>query len=309
MKSTKCLLHKMMWCALVSALLTKAGAQNETLPAPLEFSSYEQVFYDRIHLTWQAPNVTTDFFGYKIDYFPEAQPKPAIHITFHLNVTNVIIHNLRGHTDYVFRLYAIRENKTGTEGIPAILNVMTIDARPFSPTLVEVSPLDTGGVAIKWLAPTIPFDGEIKQYEITLRPEGEGESHIVRTNSPTLLEKTVGGLKQKTTYFVSVKAVSSAGPGLMSEEWVVKTKEAEDDDTSLIIIMCCAIIIPVFLMVLFVLLYIFVLRPAFMSPRQESEEIAHDHCKTDTKLTELTNMNGSSTNPLVVNSEKPPLKE
>ena len=34
-----------------------------------------------------------------------------------------------GHTDYVFRLYAIRENKTGTEGIPAILNVMTIDAR------------------------------------------------------------------------------------------------------------------------------------------------------------------------------------
>ena len=65
------------------------------LPAPLEFSSYEQVFYDRIHLTWQAPSVTTDFFGYKIDYFPEAQPKPAIHITFHLNVTNVIIHNLR----------------------------------------------------------------------------------------------------------------------------------------------------------------------------------------------------------------------
>ena len=95
---------------------------------------------------------------------------------------------------------------------------------PPRPTLVEVSSLDTGGVVIKWLAPTEPFDGEIKQYEITLRPEGEGESHIVRTKSPTLLEKTVGGLKQKTTYFVSVKAVSGAGPGLMSEEWVVKTE-------------------------------------------------------------------------------------
>ena len=95
---------------------------------------------------------------------------------------------------------------------------------PPPPTLLEVSPLETGGVAIKWLAPTAPFDGEIKQYEITLRPEGEGESLIVRTKSSTLLEKTVGGLKQNTTYFVFVKAVSGAGSGQMSEELIVKTE-------------------------------------------------------------------------------------
>ncbi|NWQ78420.1 NEO1 protein, partial [Columbina picui] len=174
-----------------------------------------------IRLTWRTPvsDPQGDNLTYSIFYTKEGINRERVENTSRPGETQVTIQNLMPETVYVFRVVA--QNKHGPGESSAPLKVATqpevqlpgpapnIRAHAGSPTSVTVS----------WETP-LSGNGEIQNYKLYYMEKGQDTEQDVDVGG---LSYTVTGLKKYTEYSFRVVAYNKHGPGVSTQDVVVRT--------------------------------------------------------------------------------------
>uniref|UniRef100_A0A8C4I028 Neogenin n=1 Tax=Dicentrarchus labrax TaxID=13489 RepID=A0A8C4I028_DICLA len=173
-----------------------------------------------IKLTWRPPaEPHGDELTYSVFYSQEGTSRERVVNTSRPGEMQVTIQNLMPDTKYRFRVVAHNSNGQGESS--AALKVATqaeVQVPGPAPNLQAVSNMPTS-VSLSWDKP-VTGNGEILTYKLYYTDKGVGTEQDVDVDSQSY---TMTGLKKNTEYSFRVVANNKHGPGVSTEDIVVRT--------------------------------------------------------------------------------------
>ncbi|XP_010004196.1 PREDICTED: neogenin isoform X1 [Chaetura pelagica] len=174
-----------------------------------------------IRLTWRTPvsDPQGDNLTYSIFYTREGINRERVENTSRAGETQVMIQNLMPETVYVFRVVAQNKHGPGESSTP--LKVATqpeVQLPGPAPNIRAYAPSPTS-VTITWETP-LSGNGEIQNYKLYYMEKGQDTEQDVDVGG---LSYTISGLKKYTEYSFRVVAYNKHGPGVSTQDVVVRT--------------------------------------------------------------------------------------
>ncbi|XP_015134533.2 neogenin isoform X7 [Gallus gallus] len=174
-----------------------------------------------IRLTWRTPvsDPQGDNLTYSIFYTKEGINRERVENTSRPGETQVMIQNLMPETVYVFRVVA--QNKHGHGESSAPLKVATqpeVQLPGPAPNIRAYAGSPTS-VTVTWETP-LSGNGEIQNYKLYYMEKGQDSEQDVDVAG---LSYTITGLKKYTEYSFRVVAYNKHGPGVSTQDVVVRT--------------------------------------------------------------------------------------
>ncbi|XP_059392497.1 neogenin isoform X3 [Carassius carassius] len=173
-----------------------------------------------IKLTWRLPaephgeNIT-----YSVFYSLEGTNRERVENTSGPGEMQVTIQNLVPDTKYTFRVVASNTNGPGESSTPlTVATQLEVQVPGPAPNLQVVS-VSTASVTLSWDRPSTG-NGEIQTYRLFYSEKGHDSEQDIDV---TGLSYTMTGLKKFTEYSFRVVAYNKHGPGVSTEDVVVRT--------------------------------------------------------------------------------------
>ncbi|XP_026057636.1 neogenin isoform X4 [Carassius auratus] len=173
-----------------------------------------------IKLTWRLPaephgeNIT-----YSVFYSLEGTNRERVENTSGPGEMQVTIQNLVPDTKYTFRVVASNTNGLGESSTPlTVATQLEVQVPGPAPNLQVVS-VSTASVTLSWDRPSTG-NGEIQTYRLFYSEKGHDSEQDMDV---TGLSYTMTGLKKFTEYSFRVVAYNKHGPGVSTEDVVVRT--------------------------------------------------------------------------------------
>lgn len=173
-----------------------------------------------IKLTWRTPaEPQGENLTYSVFYGKEGINRDRVENTSHPGEMQVTIQNLMPETVYIFRVVALNKHGAGESSIP--LKVATqpeVQVPGPAPNLRAYSSLPTS-ITISWETP-LSGNGEIQSYKLYYMEKGAENEQDIDVGGHSY---TINGLKKYTEYTFRVVAYNKHGPGVSTQDVVVRT--------------------------------------------------------------------------------------
>ncbi|XP_069480708.1 neogenin isoform X3 [Ambystoma mexicanum] len=173
-----------------------------------------------IKLTWRTPaEPHGENLTYSVFYGKEGINRERMENTSHPGEMQVTIQNLMPESVYIFRVVALNRHGPGESSIP--LKVATqpeVQVPGPAPNLRGLAALPTS-ITVSWEKP-LSGNGEIQSYKLYYMEKGAESEQDVDVGG---LSYTINGLKKYTEYTFRVVAYNKHGPGVSTQDVVVRT--------------------------------------------------------------------------------------
>uniref|UniRef100_A0A9J8CI45 Neogenin 1 n=1 Tax=Cyprinus carpio carpio TaxID=630221 RepID=A0A9J8CI45_CYPCA len=173
-----------------------------------------------IKLTWRLPaEPHGENISYSVFYSLEGTNRERVENTSGPGEMQVTIQNLAPDTKYTFRVVASNANGPGESSTPlTVATQLEVQVPGPAPNLQVVS-VSTASVTLSWERPSTG-NGEIQTYRLFYSEKGQDSEQDMEV---TGLSYTMTGLKKFTEYSFRVVAYNKHGPGVSTEDVVVRT--------------------------------------------------------------------------------------
>ncbi|XP_042609592.1 neogenin isoform X1 [Cyprinus carpio] len=173
-----------------------------------------------IKLTWRLPaEPHGENISYSVFYSLEGTNRERVENTSGPGEMQVTIQNLAPDTKYTFRVVASNANGPGESSTPlTVATQLEVQVPGPAPNLQVVS-VSTASVTLSWERPSTG-NGEIQTYRLFYSEKGQD---LEQDMEVTGLSYTMTGLKKFTEYSFRVVAYNKHGPGVSTEDVVVRT--------------------------------------------------------------------------------------
>ncbi|XP_011315054.1 tyrosine-protein phosphatase Lar isoform X2 [Fopius arisanus] len=201
---------------------TVSSVRVQSLPGAPENVQVSEITATSVKLTWSYKR-PDELQYYVIQHKPKQANQAFAEIS---GITTMYYHirNLSPYTEY--ELYVIAVNSIGRGPRSHPVFVTTGETRPGSaPRKLQVRPLSSSTMIIQWEEPETP-NGQVTGYKVyyttdSNQPMASWHSQVVNNNQLT----TISELIPHTMYTIRVQALTSVGPGPLSQPIQIKTQQ------------------------------------------------------------------------------------
>uniref|UniRef100_A0A8C2T9R6 Neogenin n=1 Tax=Coturnix japonica TaxID=93934 RepID=A0A8C2T9R6_COTJA len=174
-----------------------------------------------IRLTWRTPvsDPQGDNLTYSIFYTKEGINRERVENTSRPGETQVMIQNLMPETVYVFRVVAQNKHGHGESSAPLKVATQPEVQLPGPAPNIRAYASSPTSVTVTWEKP-LSGNGEIQNYKLYYMEKGQDSEQDVDVAG---LSYTITGLKKYTEYSFRVVAYNKHGPGVSTQDVVVRT--------------------------------------------------------------------------------------
>ncbi|NWW52335.1 NEO1 protein, partial [Pedionomus torquatus] len=174
-----------------------------------------------IRLTWRTPvsDPQGDNLTYSIFYTKEGVNRERIENTSRPGETQVMIQNLMPETVYIFRVVAQNKHGPGESSIPLKVATQPEVQLPGPAPNIRAYASSPTSITVTWETP-LAGNGEIQNYKLYYMEKGQDTEQDVDVGG---LSYTITGLKKYTEYSFRVVAYNKHGPGVSTQDVVVRT--------------------------------------------------------------------------------------
>ncbi|KFZ56814.1 hypothetical protein N338_01666, partial [Podiceps cristatus] len=174
-----------------------------------------------IRLTWRTPvsDPQGDNLTYSIFYTKEGINRERVENTSRPGETQVTIQNLMPETVYVFRVVAQNKHGPGESSVPLKVATQPEVQLPGPAPNIRAYASSPTSVTVTWETP-LSGNGEIQNYKLYYMEKGQETEQDVDVGG---LSYTINGLKKYTEYSFRVVAYNKHGPGVSTQDVVVRT--------------------------------------------------------------------------------------
>ncbi|XP_053933993.1 neogenin isoform X10 [Cuculus canorus] len=174
-----------------------------------------------IRLTWRTPvsDPQGDNLTYSIFYTKEGINRERVENTSRPGETQVTIQNLMPETVYVFRVVAQNKHGPGESSVPLKVATQPEVQLPGPAPNIRAYASSPTSVSVTWETP-LSGNGEIQNYKLYYMEKGQDTEQDVDVAG---LSYTINGLKKYTEYSFRVVAYNKHGPGVSTQDVVVRT--------------------------------------------------------------------------------------
>ncbi|XP_008942215.1 PREDICTED: neogenin, partial [Merops nubicus] len=174
-----------------------------------------------IRLTWRTPvsDPQGDNLTYSIFYTKEGINRERVENTSRPGETQVMIQNLMPETVYVFRVVAQNKHGPGESSVPLKVATQPEVQLPGPAPNIRAYASSPTSVTVSWETP-LSGNGEIQNYKLYYMEKGQDTEQDVDVGG---LSYTISGLKKYTEYSFRVVAYNKHGPGVSTQDVVVRT--------------------------------------------------------------------------------------
>uniref|UniRef100_A0A8C3KV46 Neogenin 1 n=1 Tax=Calidris pygmaea TaxID=425635 RepID=A0A8C3KV46_9CHAR len=174
-----------------------------------------------IRLTWRTPvsDPQGDNLTYSIFYTKEGINRERVENTSRPGETQVMIQNLMPETVYVFRVVAQNKHGPGESSVPLKVATQPEVQLPGPAPNIRAYASSPTSVTVTWETP-LAGNGEIQNYKLYYMEKGQDTEQDVDVGG---LSYTINGLKKYTEYSFRVVAYNKHGPGVSTQDVVVRT--------------------------------------------------------------------------------------
>ncbi|NWI09906.1 NEO1 protein, partial [Crypturellus soui] len=174
-----------------------------------------------IRLTWRTPasDPQGDNLTYSIFYTKEGINRERVENTSRPGETQVTIQNLMPETVYVFRVVAQNRHGPGESSVPLKVATQPEVQLPGPAPNIRAYAGSPTSVTVTWETP-LSGNGDIQNYKLYYMEKGQDSEQDVDVGG---LSYTITGLKKYTEYSFRVVAYNKHGPGVSTQDVVVRT--------------------------------------------------------------------------------------
>ncbi|XP_031812520.1 neogenin isoform X10 [Sarcophilus harrisii] len=174
-----------------------------------------------IKLTWRTPasDPPGDNLTYSVFYTKEGINRERIENTSHPGEMQVTIQNLMPETVYIFRVVAHNRHGSGERSLPLRVETQPEVQLPGPAPNIRAYASSPTSITVTWETP-LSGNGEIQNYKLYYMEKGTDNEQDVDVGSRSY---TINGLKKYTEYSFRVVAYNKHGPGVSTQDVVVRT--------------------------------------------------------------------------------------
>ncbi|XP_061450737.1 neogenin isoform X3 [Rhineura floridana] len=174
-----------------------------------------------IKLTWRTPasDPHGDNITYSVFYTKEGINRERVENTSHSGEMQVTIQNLMPESVYVFRVVAHNKHGPGESSVPLKVATQPEVQLPGPAPNIRAYANSPTSVTISWATP-LSGNGEIQNYKLYYMEKGTDNEQDIDVGG---LSYTINGLKKYTEYSFRVVAYNKHGPGVSTQDVVVRT--------------------------------------------------------------------------------------
>ncbi|KAI6215854.1 hypothetical protein M3Y94_00434000 [Aphelenchoides besseyi] len=198
--------------ALTQALIADNQDQH-ILPAPVGLQA-QSVGSKSLRLKWNPPFGLTDDVTYKIRYREDNSNSSEMITTS--PTASVTIMSLKADTNYVIRVEAVHENKSGLPSSDLHVKTKTNEAIALKVSNLKVTMIGSDGAQIDWESPSVSDSNSLRFKVFYRRIDGEAEDEEIQA-VVAKTTYTLHSLKKNSEYSVRVQVVDSEGLGQTSD--------------------------------------------------------------------------------------------
>ncbi|XP_078579186.1 neogenin-like isoform X7 [Branchiostoma floridae x Branchiostoma japonicum] len=175
-----------------------------------------------VALSWRMPAETHgEIVACSVYFKQEGSNRERVVNTTRYNLEEVDVRDLQPSTSYVFRVVAYNANGPGESSDPIYVQTQPEVHVPGPATSLQAESVSPVAITVSWQPPT-QRNGVILNYklyyvEMAAGPLNEGSVDV------SGLSHTLNGLKKYTEYSFRVVAYNQHGPGMSTEEVIVRT--------------------------------------------------------------------------------------
>ncbi|XP_034939072.1 tyrosine-protein phosphatase Lar isoform X2 [Chelonus insularis] len=201
---------------------TVSVVKVQSLPGAPENVQVSEITATSVKLTWSYKR--PDELQY---YVIQHKPKQANQAFAEISGITTMYYHVRSLSPYTeYELYVIAVNIIGRGPRSHPVYVTTGETRPGSaPRNVQIRPLSSSTMVIQWEEPETP-NGQVTGYKVYFttnpnQPMSSWQAQVVDNNQLT----TISDLTPHTMYTIRVQALTSVGPGPLSQPIQIKTQQ------------------------------------------------------------------------------------
>ncbi|KAJ6664142.1 hypothetical protein lerEdw1_008357 [Lerista edwardsae] len=174
-----------------------------------------------IKLTWRTPasDPHGDNLTYSVFYTKEGVNRERVENTSHPAEMQVTIQNLMPETVYVFRVVAQNKHGPGESSVPLKVATQPEVQLPGPAPNIRAYANSPTSITVSWATP-LSGNGEIQNYKLYYMEKGTDSEQDIDVGG---LSFTINGLKKYTEYSFRVVAYNKHGPGVSTQDVVVRT--------------------------------------------------------------------------------------
>ncbi|XP_051053557.1 neogenin isoform X2 [Phodopus roborovskii] len=174
-----------------------------------------------IKLTWRTPasDPHGDNLTYSVFYTKEGIARERVENTSQPGEMQVTIQNLMPATVYIFRVMAQNKHGSGESSAPLRVETQPEVQLPGPAPNIRAYAMSPTSITITWETP-LSGNGEIQNYKLYYMEKGTDKEQDVDVSSHSY---TINGLKKYTEYSFRVVAYNKHGPGVSTQDVVVRT--------------------------------------------------------------------------------------
>ncbi|CAI5793013.1 neogenin isoform X7 [Podarcis lilfordi] len=202
-------------------ILDHAPATSGPLPSAPRDVVASLVSTRFIKLTWRTPasDPHGDNLTYSVFYTRETVNRERVENTSHPGEMQVTIQNLMPESVYVFRVVAQNKHGPGESSLPLKVATQPEVQLPGPAPNIRAYANSPTSITISWATP-LSGNGEIQNYKLYYMEKGADNEQDIDVGG---LSYTISGLKKYTEYSFRVVAYNKHGPGVSTQDVVVRT--------------------------------------------------------------------------------------
>ncbi|XP_059570897.1 neogenin isoform X1 [Alligator mississippiensis] len=174
-----------------------------------------------IKLTWRTPasDPQGDNLTYSVFYTKEGINRERVENTSRPGEMQVTIQNLMPETVYIFRVVAQNKHGPGESSVPLKVATQPEVQLPGPAPNIRAYANSPTSITVTWETP-LSGNGEIQNYKLYYMEKGTDNEQDVDVGGHSY---TINGLKKYTEYSFRVVAYNKHGPGVSTQDVVVRT--------------------------------------------------------------------------------------
>nr|XP_028562401.1 neogenin [Podarcis muralis] len=202
-------------------ILDHAPATSGPLPSAPRDVVASLVSTRFIKLTWRTPasDPHGDNLTYSVFYTRETVNRERVENTSHPGEMQVTIQNLMPESVYVFRVVAQNKHGPGESSLPLKVATQPEVQLPGPAPNIRAFANSPTSITVSWATP-LSGNGEIQNYKLYYMEKGADNEQDIDVGG---LSYTISGLKKYTEYSFRVVAYNKHGPGVSTQDVVVRT--------------------------------------------------------------------------------------
>ncbi|XP_060138945.1 neogenin isoform X3 [Zootoca vivipara] len=202
-------------------ILDHAPATSGPLPSAPRDVVASLVSTRFIKLTWRTPasDPHGDNLTYSVFYTKETVNRERVENTSHPGEMQVTIQNLMPESVYVFRVVAQNKHGPGESSLPLKVATQPEVQLPGPAPNIRAYANSPTSITISWATP-LSGNGEIQNYKLYYMEKAADNEQDIDVGG---LSYTISGLKKYTEYSFRVVAYNKHGPGVSTQDVVVRT--------------------------------------------------------------------------------------